>query len=75
MKKSLFGDMFDLNGDGEVDESEQTAEFLYLESLGADAEDDEPDAEEEPEFDLDEDEGDDGSDNWETEEDESDWED
>ena len=36
MKKSFFGDMFDLNGDGEVDAAEQAAEFTYLDSLFSD---------------------------------------
>ena len=36
MKKSFFGDMFDLNGDGEVDAAEQAAEFMYLDSLFSD---------------------------------------
>ena len=75
MKKPLFGEMFDFNDDGEADESEQTAELLYLESLGGDAEESDPDDGEEPEFDLDEEEDDGGDDNWETEDDESDWED
>ena len=42
MKKndSLFGDMFELNGDDEVDEAESAAELLYLESFDEDVTDD-----------------------------------
>ena len=42
MKKndSLFGDMFDFNGDGELDEAESAAKLSYLESFDEDGTDD-----------------------------------
>lgn len=42
MKTKFFGDMFDFNDDGEVDEIESAAEILYLETL-SDATDNEDD--------------------------------
>ena len=73
MKKSIFGDLFDFDGDGEVDEAEQTAELLYLEDLGNEENDAEPDDDLSDEDDDEDDE--EGDDNWETEDDDSDWED
>ena len=46
MKKSLFGDMFDFDDDGELDEVEQAAEMLYLESFDEEDGEDESDEDE-----------------------------
>jgi len=82
MKKSIFGDLFDFDGDGEMDEAEQTAELVYLEDLGNEENDAEPDDDLSDEDEDDEDESwnddeddEEGDDNWETEDDDSDWED
>ena len=40
MATGLFGDLFDLNGDGELDIFEQAAEFAFFQSIIEDDDDD-----------------------------------
>lgn len=40
MTNSIFGDMFDLNNDGNFDAFEQTLEFMFLDELAKDESDD-----------------------------------
>ena len=41
----LFGDMFDFNGDGEMDSFERAAEFAFLDEMIADEEEEETELE------------------------------
>ena len=43
--KGIFGDMFDFNGDGNLDAMEQGLEFMFLDSLTKKRTDDEDDEE------------------------------
>lgn len=43
MSMGLFGDLFDLNGDGELDIFEQAAEFAFFQSVIEDDDDDDDD--------------------------------
>ncbi len=62
MLKSFFGRLFDFNDDNEVDEAEETAELLYLESF----DDEEAPSDDNDDWDDDEDEDwDDSSSDWE----------
>lgn len=68
MKKSFFGDMFDFDDNGELDEVEQAAEFLYLESFMDEEDDEEDDDDDLDDLDFDDDPEEDDSDD-------EDWED
>ena len=44
--KGLFGNMFDFNGDGELNAFEQAAEFMFFQKMIEDEEDDDDDGDE-----------------------------
>ena len=44
MSKGIFGDLFDFNGDGNLDYFEQGLEFMLLDELTSDDEDDDFDS-------------------------------
>ena len=43
MSNGIFGDLFDLNGDGNLDALEQGLEFMLLNELSSENEDDDDD--------------------------------
>jgi hypothetical protein len=46
MSNGIFGDLFDFNGDGNLDALEQGLEFMLLDELTSDDEDDDFDSDE-----------------------------